>query len=106
MLAGRGIEGPLSTHDNGFPRQSYPPWRNWEHRCWGPIDPAHVGKHRAQGAPDFGVTVPLCRAAHQFYDEHRDRWPKLTGYGQRKMASAAAGFALKYVERGGIPEHL
>ena len=49
----------------------------WHHVCWGPIDPAHVGKHRAQGAPDAGAVVPLCRAAHQAYDEHRDRWDHL-----------------------------
>src|SRR5207302_4658758 len=49
----------------------------WHHACWGPIDPAHVGEHRAQGAPDAGAVVPMCRAAHREYDEHRDRWEHL-----------------------------
>lgn len=71
------------------------------HVCWGPIDPAHVGEHRSQGAPDFGMVVPLCRAAHQFYDEQRPMWLEATGYTNRRMASAASGYALKYSERGG-----
>jgi hypothetical protein len=73
------------------------------HRCWGAITPAHVGKHRAQGAPDFGHVIPLCKAAHQFYDEHRSEWPRVTGYSEKKMALAASGYALKYVEQGGVP---
>jgi hypothetical protein len=73
----------------------------WFHCCWGPIDPAHVGETQAQGAPDFGVLVPLCRAAHGFYDEHRSDWALVTGYTEPMMASAASGYALKYTERGG-----
>ena len=34
------------------------------HKCWGPIDPAHVFGTRATGAYDKGETVPLCRKAH------------------------------------------
>lgn len=74
-----------------------------EHRCWGPIDPAHVGDSQARGAPDFGVIVPLCRAAHDFYDQHRSRWAKVTGYTEATMASEASGYGLRYVERGGVP---
>jgi hypothetical protein len=73
------------------------------HRCWGGLDPAHVGKHRSKGAPDVGATVPLCRAAHRFYDEHRSEWQLVTGYAEAKMASAASGYALRYVEQGGVP---
>jgi len=76
----------------------------WRHTCFGPVDPAHIGKHQAQGAPDLGVIVPLCRAAHHFYDEHRSEWFRVTGYSDAKMASAASGYALKYVESGGTPE--
>lgn len=36
--------------------------------CWGPIDPAHVNKTRAQGAPDRGEVVPLCRFHHQWQE--------------------------------------
>jgi hypothetical protein len=72
------------------------------HHCWGPIDPAHVGKHRSKGAPDLGATVPLCRAAHSFYDEHRNQWPHVTQLSEKQMASAASGYALKYAESGGL----
>jgi hypothetical protein len=75
----------------------------WVHNCWGPIDPAHVGDSQARGAPDFGVIVPLCRAAHDYYDHHRSKWRKTTGYSEKQMASAASGYALAYVERGGVP---
>ena len=74
----------------------------WRHICFGPVDPAHVGKHQAQGAPDVGAIVPLCRAAHSFYDEHRSDWRYVTGYSEKQMASAASGYALKYVESGGV----
>jgi len=73
----------------------------FQHRCWGPTDPAHVGQHRANGAPDVGAIVPLCRAAHSFYDEHRAAWGKATGLSESKMANLAAGLALKYHEQGG-----
>lgn len=71
------------------------------HSCWGPIDPAHVGAHQARGAPDVGHIVPLCRAAHQFYDEKRSSWARVTGFTEAKMASEAGGYALKFLETGG-----
>ncbi len=67
------------------------------------MTPAHVGEHQAQGAPDFGALVPLCKAGHEFYDEHRTEWSRVTGYSEKKMALAASGYALKYVEEGGKP---
>jgi len=76
--------------------------RGFVHRCWGPTDPAHVGEHRSQGAPDFGRVVPLCRAAHQFYDEHRSEWRAVTRLSEAKMASAASGYALRYVKQGRV----
>jgi hypothetical protein len=94
----------MSTHDV---RTAYSGWLGrgkptpWQHRCWGPIDPAHVGQHQANGAPDVGACVPLCRAAHSFYDEHRGAWAKATGLTEPKMANLAAGLALKYHEQGG-----
>lgn len=72
------------------------------HVCWGPIDPAHVGTHQARGASDVGHCVPLCRAAHRFYDEHRGRWQEATGLTGSDMASRAGGYGLKWVERGGV----
>lgn len=50
----------------------------------------------------MGVCVPLCRAAHRFYDEHRDEWEYVTDLPERRLGSEAAGYALKFVERGGI----
>lgn len=73
----------------------------WSHVCWGPIDPAHVGDKQSQGAYDVGRVVPLCRAGHRFYDEHRSQWRNATEYSEADMESAAAGYALKFVERGG-----
>lgn len=82
-------------------RLDWIPWGGWYvHVCWGPIDPAHVGKHRSKGAPDVGATVPLCRAAHSFYDEHRNQWPHVTQFNEKLMARAASGYALKYIELG------
>jgi hypothetical protein len=101
MLRGRRIKTRLSVHDM-LEQWQYDPLE-WFHCCWGPIDPAHVGEKQSQGAPDFGVLVPLCRAAHTFYDEHRDQWARVTGYSERKMALAASGYAQKYVEGGGVP---
>jgi len=97
MLRGHVIGCSLSPHDvsQGLA------WRGFKHVCWGANTPAHVGKHQATGAPDFGRCVPLCQAAHQFYDEHRHAWSRFTGYTEVRMESAAAGYALKYVERGG-----
>lgn len=69
-----------------------------QHMCWGAITPAHVGKHQATGAADFGRCVPLCQAAHQFYDEHRHAWARYTWYTAVRMESAACDYARKYVE--------
>lgn len=92
MIAGRFLRKRVTIWD----RKMSGGW--WLHQCEGPTDPAHVGKHRAQGAPDFGVTVPLCRFSHWAYDNFRDTWP----LSERKMASAASGYALKYTEQGGL----
>ena len=99
MLRGCVIGCSFSSHDvsQGLA------WRGFKHVCWGANTPAHVGKHQATGAPDFGRCVPLCQAAHQFYDEHRHAWSRFTGYTEVRMESAAAGYALRYVERGGVP---
>lgn len=97
MLRGATIRVPFSTHD--FP---LPAW-GYIHECWGDMTPAHVGDHQARGAPDFGVIVPLCQAAHQYYDEHRDEWERVTRYSEKQMALAASGYALRYVEQGGVP---
>jgi hypothetical protein len=107
MLAERLLRGPVSLlHDAPYEHMNHNAarvYRGWWHNCWGGNTPAHVGKHQAKGAPDFGVLVPLCRVAHQFYDEHRKEWAKATGFTEKKMASAASGYALKYVELGGVP---
>lgn len=95
MLRGATIRVPFSKRDHPLPAWSY------IHRCWGDMTPAHVGKHRAQGAADFACVVPLCQAAHQYYDEHRDEWERVTRLTEAQMAHAAAGYALKYVEQGG-----
>jgi hypothetical protein len=50
-----------------------------KHRCWGVLTPAHVGQHRATGAEDRGCLVPMCLAAHRFYDEHRNEFYAVTG---------------------------
>ena len=78
------------------------------HVCWGGNDPAHVGKHRAQGVPDLGRVVNMCRALHNFYDEHRSEFAKVTGLTEAKLANIASGNALKYLESGGgslAPSH-
>lgn len=90
----------LTLHDVEIRRDGDPrPW--WIHGCWGPIDPAHVGEKQSQGAYDVGRIVPLCRASHAFYDEHRSEWRRATGYTEASMENLAAGYALKFVERGG-----
>ena len=73
----------------------------FEHRCWGDMTPAHVGEHQARGAPDVGRCVPLCKIAHQEYDEHRSRWYQVTGFTEKRMANEAGGYALRYAETGG-----
>lgn len=103
MLAGRITLAPLGIHDKKVrvPKWGYGQSVAWRHICWGGMTPAHVGEHQARGAPDFGVLVPLCKASHQFYDEHRSKWQGVTGYSEKRMASEASGYALRYVERGG-----
>ena len=95
LLRGATIRLPFSTHDVPLPAWGY------IHACWGDMTPAHVGKHQAQGAPDFGVIVPLCEAAHRFYDTRRWDWERVTRYSEKGMALAASGYAQGYVERGG-----
>lgn len=88
ILAGRVIERPFSGADvpNG------PFWRGFRHICWGPVDPAHIGPHQATGAPDRGHILPLCRAAHQFYDEHRISFYRATGYSDHQLRLMARDF--------------
>lgn len=76
------------------------------HSCWGAMTPAHVGKHQAQGAPDVGACVPLCQAAHRYYDEHRQSWAKVTGYTEERMQAAADEYADAWHELvgGAAPE--
>lgn len=97
LLEGKVTRGRLTDHD--VPSSVHPAC--FQHRCWGVITPAHVGEHAAQGAPDVGVLVPLCQAAHDFYDHRRTEWAKVTGLDERKMAHLAEGYTVKYVERGG-----
>ena len=97
MLAGRQLRRAVTINDR-------PPLGllgTYLHVCFGANTPAHVGEHQAQGAPDFGVLVPLCEGAHGYYDERRSEWTHATGFGPKKMASAASGYALKYMEQGG-----
>ena len=103
MIAGRIVLERLGLHDKSVrvDNWTYAQTIAWRHVCWGDITPAHVGEHQARGAPDFGVIVPLCEAAHDFYDHHRSKWQGVTGWTEPSMASAASGYALKYVERGG-----
>lgn len=98
MLRGAVIGAAFSSHDvsQGLA------WRGFKHVCWGANTPAHVGKHQATGAADFGRLVPLCQAAHQAYDEHRHAWSRYTGYTEVRMENAAADYALKYVQQGGV----
>jgi hypothetical protein len=85
-------------------------WRGFQHRCWGSVDPAHVGKHQATGAPDVGACLPLCRAMHQFYDEHRLSFYRITGRSPEWLAMEAARWGqhweTHYAEElgfGGVP---
>lgn len=99
MLVGRCTYVRFSEHDVAFPRGGKLP--RFVHYCWGANTPAHVGKHQAKGAPDFGALVPLCKEAHRRYDERRWEWKRATGFTEKQMASEASGYALFYVERGG-----
>ena len=98
LLWDKLLQRAISLHDTPFTLG----WRGFVHRCWGPIDPAHVGPHQANGAPDLGACVPLCRAAHDYYDQHRSAFAKVTGWSEKLLANHAAGLALRYVERGGV----
>jgi hypothetical protein len=89
LLRGRVLQQRFSPIDVRTPDGVY-------HHCWGPIDPAHVGKHQARGAGDVGVLLPLCRAAHRFYDERRSAWEAATGFSEQRMADAALGLYAKY----------
>lgn len=95
LLRGSVTQKRLSLHDLDW-------YDGVRHICWGAITPAHIGKHQATGAPDFGRCVPLCKAAHQFYDEHRHAWARYTWYTAVRMENAAADYALKYVQQGGV----
>jgi len=95
--AGRLFTRPVSLNDIG----QY--GGDCVHICWGAHDPAHVGKHRSKGAPDLGHVVNMCRALHDFYDQHRNAFAKVTGITERELELIAAGNALKYVESRGVP---
>ena len=62
----------------------------------------HVGEHQATGAYDLGRILPACWSAHFFYDHHRDEWEYATELTEAWMENEAGGYALKYVERGGL----
>jgi len=94
--SGRRFKRAISPHDKDLL------FGEWRHGCWGPNDPAHVGKHRAQGAADLGHVVKMCRALHDFYDQHRSQFTKATGITERELESIAAGNGLRYQERGGF----
>ena len=91
ILSGNVVLGMISPDDQhiGFSLA-------FHHVCWGPVDPAHVGQHQATGAPDMGRLLPLCRAAHQFYDEHRLSFYRVTGIPPQTLAWEAARFAAEY----------
>lgn len=100
-IRGRFLLAPLSFMDVPAARGPWDPKVKFLHRCWLPIDPAHVGLKQSQGAPDVGHCVPLCRAAHRFYDNHRADWEAATGLSEAEMERRAGGYGLKWVERGG-----
>lgn len=85
LLRGRMLTRPFSSHDRDL-------GRGFWHYCWGPVDPAHIGPHQAVGAPDRGHVLPLCRAAHQFYDEHRMSFYRATGYSDHQLRLLAREF--------------
>ena len=93
LIWGAALPRAISLNDE-------PAGRGFTHRCWGPMDPAHVGQHQATGAPDRGAVVCLCRAAHKWYDERRSQFAKVTGLTDKKLENIAAGLGLKYVEQG------
>lgn len=100
LFRGRRITRRFSANDWALPGGGF------VHRCFGPIDPAHVGdRTQAGGAGDLGECVPWCRAVHRCYDQGwgRDRaaFAQATGFTERELANRAGGYGLKYVERGG-----
>jgi hypothetical protein len=101
LLRGRVLAATISPRDGKLPDTL---GIQWVHFCFGPRDPAHVNRTRAQGVPDFGEVICLCRAAHRWLDNHtRAEFERATGFSQQNLTSAAAGLALRYVERGGQP---
>ena len=98
LLEGKATKGRITLDDIPCTARGLEGW--YWHRCWGPVDPAHVGKHQATGAPDRGACVPFCRAAHQRYDEHRALFLRVTTFSQRQLESIAGGLALRYQEQG------
>jgi hypothetical protein len=90
ILVGRVVAGQFSPND----RPVGLGWQGWVHGCWGPVDPAHIGPHQAVGAPDRQHILPLCRAAHQFYDEHRMSFYRATGFSHHQLALLAREFVV------------
>lgn len=95
-LRGAILTEPLTTADVRVGRY-------WKHRCFGDLTPAHIGKHRAKGAPDFGVTIPLDQGTHSVLDNQPEKFYRATKLTEAKLAHRAQGYSVKYVERGGIP---
>lgn len=95
ILAGRYTHKRITPNDR-WTRAGY------RHICWHVCDPAHIGEHQAQGAPDVGVILKMCRPTHDFYDQHRAEWEAVTEIPESTLASEAAGVALRFVERGGV----
>lgn len=97
FLLGRFLTRSLSPRDMLI-------GQGFMHFCWGRREAAHVNQTRAQGAPDFGETIPACKAVHSWLDSHtREDFYRATGVRQSELTSLAAGFALRFVERGGTP---
>ena len=105
ILRDRILGRPLSYHDVPLGLG----WTGYAHRCWGAMTTAHVGRHRATGAPDRGHVVPMCQAAHQYYDEHRASWAKMTGVSAEWLQTLALDCWAQYIyetEGRGPPEFL
>lgn len=94
------LEGKV-THRQITPFDE-PVGRRFRHICWGPVDPAHVGEHDAQGVGDVNTLVPLCRAAHGFYDTQRSWWESATEIPEAQLRWVAAALVVKFIERGGV----
>lgn len=74
----------------------------YRHVCWGRVECAHVNDTQAGGAGDVGECVPLCTAAHQALDQRLGAatFARVT---RLDLTHVAAGLALAWVERGGVP---